>query len=473
MEILILRLKFFMIKYLNMIKLKFCGGVAGSVTGACYLLETEKTKILIDCGMFQGSRFTELSNNDPFSFNPSEVDAVVITHAHIDHTGRLPKLYRDGFRGKIYGTAPTLDFTHELLRDSEHVIREEAEREGLQPFYNLDDLEKTFELTEPKTYGEEVIVSDEVKFVLRNAGHILGSSIIEVFAKESSGKVVKVVFSGDLGNYPAPLIEDTEFIEDADYIIVESAYGDRLHEAVEKRKDRLEDIIEETVNKGGVIMIPAFATERTQELLFELNELVENGRVKRVPIFVDSPLAIKITEIYRKYKNFYDEEAQRLIKKGDDIFSFPGLKFTRTVDESKAIFNIQGSKVIIAGSGMSNGGRIIHHEKHYLPDKNSTLLIIGYQIKGSLGRRLVEGEKEVSILGDRVPVRARIATIGGYSAHSDQSQLLKWLTPMRHTAKKIFVVQGDQEAADALSRIIRDQIAVKAYHPEMNEEFVL
>lgn len=456
-----------------MVKLKFCGGVAGSVTGACYLLETEKTKILVDCGMFQGSRFTELSNNDPFPFNPNEVDAVVITHAHIDHTGRLPKLYKDGFRGKIYGTAPTLDFTHELLKDSEHVIREEAEREAKQPFYNLDDLEKTFTLADSKKYGEEVKVSDEIRFILRNAGHILGSSIVEVFTKDSAGKTLKVVFSGDLGNYPAPLIEDTEFIEDADYIIVESAYGDRVHENVEKRKDVLEDIIEETVNRGGVIMIPAFATERTQELLFELNELVENGRIKRVPIFVDSPLAIKITEIYRRHKDFYDQEAKRLIGKGDDVFSFPGLKFTRTVDESKAIASVQGPKVIIAGSGMSNGGRIIHHEKHYLPDVNSTLLVIGYQVKGSLGRKLVDGEKEVTILGERVHVRARIASIGGYSAHSDQKQLLQWLSPMRHTAKKVFVVQGDKEAADALSQLIKDQIAMEACHPEMNEEFVL
>lgn len=443
------------------------------MTGACYLLETEKTKILVDCGMFQGSRFTELSNNDPFPFNPSEVDAVVITHAHIDHTGRLPKLYKDGFRGKIYGTAPTLDFTHELLKDSEHVIREEAEREAKQPFYNLDDLEKTFTLAESKKYGEEVKVSDEIRFILRNAGHILGSSIVEVFTKDSTGKTLKVVFSGDLGNYPAPLIEDTEFIEDADYIIVESAYGDRVHENVEKRKDVLEDIIEETVNRGGVIMIPAFATERTQELLFELNELVENGRIKRVPIFVDSPLAIKITEIYRRHKDFYDQEAKRLIGKGDDVFSFPGLKFTRTVDESKAIANVQGPKIIIAGSGMSNGGRIIHHEKHYLPDVNSTLLVIGYQVKGSLGRKLVDGEKEVTILGERIHVRARIASIGGYSAHSDQKQLLQWLSPMRHTAKKVFVVQGDTEAADALSQLIKDQIAMEACHPEMNEEFVL
>lgn len=456
-----------------MVKLKFCGGVAGSVTGACYLLETEKTKILVDCGMFQGSRFTELSNNDPFPFDPSEVDAVVITHAHIDHTGRLPKLYKDGFRGKIYGTAPTLDFTHELLKDSEHVIREEAEREAKQPFYNLDDLEKTFTLADQKKYGEEVQVSDEIRFVLRNAGHILGSSIVEVFTKDSAGKTLKVVFSGDLGNYPAPLIEDTEFIEDADYIIVESAYGDRVHENTEKRKDVLEDIIEETVNRGGVIMIPAFATERTQELLFELNELVENGRIKRVPIFVDSPLAIKITEIYRRHKDFYDQEAKRLIGKGDDVFSFPGLKFTRTVDESKAISSTPGPKIIIAGSGMSNGGRIIHHEKHYLPDANSTLLIIGYQVKGSLGRKLVDGEKEVTILGERIHVRARIASIGGYSAHSDQKQLLQWLSPMRHTAKKVFVVQGDKEAADALSQLIKDRIAVEAYHPEMNEEFVL
>ncbi len=456
-----------------MIKLKFCGGVAGSVTGACYLIETNNTKILVDCGMFQGSRFSEFSNSDPFPFNPKDVSAVIVTHAHIDHSGRLPKLVRDGFGGKLYGTEPTLDFAHTLLNDSEHVIKEEAKREGLQPFYTLKDVAKTFELTNPKKYNEEVVVSEDIRFILRNAGHILGSSIVELFVKNSKGKEIKIVFSGDLGNYPAPVIGQTEFIDDADYVLVESAYGDRIHETTKKRKDILEDVIEETINKGGVLMIPAFATERTQELLYELNELVENGRIARVPIFLDSPLAIKITEIYKRHESYFDKKTKHLIETGDDIFNFPGLKFTSDTEESKAIVRHEGAKIIIAGSGMSNGGRIVHHEINYLPDPKNTLLIIGYQVRGSLGRRLLDGEKEVRILGRKVLVRAKIINIGGYSAHADQKQLLNWLSPMRHTAKRIFVVQGEEKAAAALSQHIKDELAAESEAPIMNQEVFL
>ena len=348
-----------------MAKLKFCGGVSGSVTGACYLIETETTKVLVDCGMFQGSRFSEDLNSKDFPFNPKEVDVLIVTHAHIDHSGRIPKLYRDGFRGKIYATAPTLEFSHVLLLDSEHVIREEAKRWGFEPFYNREDVENSVKLMEPKKYGEEVVVSDDIRFVLRNAGHILGSSIVQLFVKDETGKEIKMVFSGDLGNYPTPIIGSTEFIADADYLLVESAYGDRLHESTKERKDKLEDVIEETIKAGGTLMIPAFAAERTQELLFELNELVEHGRIKRIPIYLDSPLAIKITEIYKKHKEFFDGDTRHLMEKDGDIFDFEGLHFTPDTEQSKAIDKDNESKIIIAGSGMSNGGRIVHQNQKY------------------------------------------------------------------------------------------------------------
>jgi len=456
-----------------MIKLKFCGGVAGSVTGACYLLSTKNTKVLIDCGMFQGSRFAELNNFDPFPFNPAELSAVIVTHAHIDHSGRLPKLARDGFSGKLYGTDPTLDFAQVLLNDSEHILREEAKREGIEPAYTLKDVEKIFKFADPKRYGEEIVVSDDIRFVLRNAGHILGSAIVELFVKNGQGNEIKIVFSGDLGNYPAPVIGDTEFIEDADYLLVESAYGDRLHENLKERKDMLEDVIEETIKKGGVLMIPAFATERTQELLYELNELVENGRIDRVPVFLDSPLAIKITEIYKRQESYFDKKTKHLIETGDDVFNFPGLKFTPSTDESKNIARQQGPKIVIAGSGMSNAGRIVHHETNYLPDPNSTLLIIGFQVKGSLGRRLLEGAKKVRILGREVNVNAKVVNIGGYSAHADQKQLLNWISPMRHTLKKVFVVQGDEDASKTLAQKVRDELALSAETPEINQEVFL
>ncbi|MBI3671740.1 MBL fold metallo-hydrolase [Candidatus Azambacteria bacterium] len=456
-----------------MIKIKFCGGVAGSVTGACYLIETKSTKVIVDCGMFQGSKFSEFSNSDPFAFNPSEVEAMILTHAHIDHCGRVPKLVRDGFKGKIYGTSPTLDFAHTLLNDSEHVIKEEARREGLQPFYTIKDVEKAFEMAAPKNYDEEVVVSSDVRFFLRNAGHILGSSIIELFVKNGSDKEIKIVFSGDLGNYPAPVIGETRFIDDADYILIESAYGDRFHEDNKKRKDLLEDVIEETVNKGGTLMIPAFATERTQELLYEMNELVEHGRIARMPIFLDSPLAIKITDIYKRHEDYFDKKTQHLIASGDDVFNFPGLKFTPSVEESKAIGRHEGPKIIIAGSGMSNGGRIIYHEAKYLSDPRNTLLIIGFQVKGSLGRKLLDGEKEVRILGQNIQVKAKVVHIGGYSAHADQKQIIEWLSPMRHTAKKVFVVQGEHTAAEALIQRIKDELAMDAQMPDMNQEVFL
>jgi len=456
-----------------MATLKFYGGVSGSVTGACYLVESENTKILVDCGMFQGSRFSEQLNSEDFPFNPKEVNAMVLTHAHIDHSGRIPKLFRDGFKGRIFGTAPTLDFSSALLMDSEHVIREEAKREHTQPFYNIDDVKGASNLMEAKKYGEEVVVSEEIRFILRNAGHILGSAIVELFVKNVEGKEIKVVFSGDLGNSPAPIIGATEVIQEADYVLVESAYGDRLHETKKERKDILEDVIEETIKAGGVLMIPAFAAERTQELLFELNELVEHGRIERVPVFLDSPLAIKITEIYKRHYEFFDEKAKHLLKTDNDIFDFEGLHFTKDVEDSKAIAVHQGPKIVIAGSGMSNGGRILHHEKNYLPDPASTLLIVGFQVKGSLGRRLLEGAKEVNIFRQKVQVRARVTNIRGYSAHADQQQLLDWLSNMKHTVKKVFVVQGDAEASEALAVAARDKLAVDASVPQVGDEIVL
>src|SRR3989344_3986983 len=265
-----------------MAKITFCGG-AGMVTGSCYLIEAGKTKILVDCGMVQGSRFAESLNADPFPFVAKDISAVVVSHAHIDHTGRLPKLYKDGFRGKVYGTGPTLDFAHVMLLDSEHVIRSEAEREGMQPIYNLKDVEMLFTLVAYTPYDETVVISEDVSFRMRDAGHILGSSITEVFLKNEKGEPRKKVFSGDLGNSPTPLLRDAYVEKEADYLVVESTYGDRGHETKEERKDLLEDVIEETIRNSGVLMIPVFATERTQELLFEFNELVEHGRGPIVP----------------------------------------------------------------------------------------------------------------------------------------------------------------------------------------------
>lgn len=455
-----------------MAKITFCGA-AGMVTGSCYLIETKNTKILVDCGMIQGSRFAESLNTDPFPFDTKEISAVIISHAHIDHTGRLPKLYKEGFRGKVYGTGPTLDFAHVLLLDSEHVIRSEAQREGTQPIYNLKDVEMLFTLIEYTSYSDMVVISEDISFRLFDAGHILGSSIIELFVKNENGETRKIVFSGDLGNSPTPLLRDTYVEKDADYLVVESTYGDRVHETQKARKDLLEDIIEETIRDNGVLMIPVFSTERTQELLFEFNELVEHGRVPVVPVFVDSPLAIKITEIFKKYPDFYNREAARLRRSGDDLFNFPGLRFTPTIDDSKSINSVKPPKIIMAGSGMSHGGRIMYHEKLYLSNPRNTLLIIGYQVRGSLGRRLLDGEKMVKIMGAEIPVRAKIKRISGYSAHADQAKLIDWVNPMRISLKKVFVTHGEEESSAAFVQILKDSFALDAYAVKLGDSFEL
>lgn len=441
------------------------------VTGANYLLESDSgTKILVDCGLHQGSSYCEKHNFEPFPYKPSEIEAVFVTHAHIDHIGRLPKFYKDGFRGKIYSTRPTKDFAELLLLDSEHILRQEAERQKKPPLYDINDVNEVMKLWEKRSYHEKTTVGDfEIEFY--DAGHILGSASILVVA---GGK--KIVFSGDLGNTPSPLIKNTEYFDEADYTLIESTYGARVHEAPDKRKDILEDLIEETVRAGGVLMVPAFALERTQELLFELNELAENGRIPNVPVFIDSPLAIKLTAVYQKYSvdpNYFNRETIDLIKGGDAIFNFPGLRMTLTTQQSKEINNVAAPKVIIAGAGMSNGGRILHHERRYLSDPKSTILFIGYQARGSLGRQILDGAKSVKIFGETVAVNCRTKTISGYSAHADQPQLLNWLSPMRTALKKVFIVQGEEEEANALSQKIKDELAIGTEVPILGQTVVL
>jgi metallo-beta-lactamase family protein len=446
-------------------KLTFYGGVK-EVTGANYLLESGDTKILIDCGLHQGGSFCEKHNWEPFKYNPEEIAAVFLTHAHIDHSGRLPKLLKERFKGRVYSTPPTKDFANLLLLDSEHVLVDEATRFKKPALYTVRDIEELMTRWEDVPYGKEITVGP-FKITFRSAGHILGSSIVVI---EAEGK--KIAFSGDLGNSPAPIIGAYDVLgDDIDYCVVESTYGDRIHPEI--AGGMVEDVIEDTVKAGGVLMIPAFAMERTQKLLFEINELIENGRVPMVPVFLDSPLAIKVTDVYKKYKDYFDEKTMHLLKGDNLLFDFPGLKKTFTTDESKKINDTPAPKIIIAGSGMSQGGRILHHEKRYLADPKSTILFIGYQAKNSLGRKVLDGEKEVKIHGEMVPVRCRIVQIHGYSAHADQKQLLEWLRPMRLSLKKIFVVQGEEEASLAVSRKIIDELAVRAEIPQEDTPYEL
>lgn len=439
-------------------------GASEEVTGSNYLLETANTKILIDCGLLQGGRFVNPENYQPFPFDAKSIDAVFVTHAHIDHTGKIPKLYKEGFRGAIYSTAPTKDFSEQLLIDSEHLLRRDAMEQHVEPIYSLDDINHSMKLWKEVGYHEKVHLKDfEIEFF--DAGHILGSSFIVVTEKES-GK--RIAFSGDLGNQPAPLVKDTEQVEDIDYLLVESTYGDRVHDNPATRKDRLEDVIEDAMRLKGVLLIPAFAMERTQELLYELNSLVEQGRVPGAPVYVDSPLAIKLTALYKKYSQdpmYFDEEAVKEATEGKEFFDFPRLHFTLTTEQSKSINEAPAPKIIIAGSGMSNGGRILHHELRYLPDPNTTILFIGYQAKGTLGRTILDGAKVVRIMGEEVPVRCNMATISGYSAHADQPLLLQWIAPMRRSLKKIFVIHGDVDQMEPFAQKIRDEYAIDAVIP--------
>ena len=445
-------------------KLTFYGGVK-EVTGSNYLLEHEGTKILVDCGLKQGDTFSEKQNWDPFPYDPKEISAVILTHAHIDHSGRLPKLAKEGFAGTVYSTFPTRDFAHLLLLDSEHLLAQTAERHGKEPLYAADDVEKLMRHWHAVNFHEQ-FAAGPFQITLYNSAHILGSSIVVI---EAAGK--KIVFSGDLGNSPAPIIGSPEAVEEADYCVIESTYGNIVREP--HKEGLIEDAIEETVHAGGTLLIPAFAMERTQKLLFEIDELAEHGRIPKVPIFLDSPLAIKITEVYKRYQNYFDKKTANLLKGDNLLFDFPGLQKTLATEESKSINSVRPPKIIIAGSGMSQGGRILHHEKRYLPDPKSAILFIGYQSQNSLGRRIQEGAKSVQIHGEEVPVRCRVITLSGYSAHADQRQLLEWIGPMRFSLKKLFVVQGEEEQGKALVQKIINDLAIHAEIPAAAQAYEL
>ncbi len=453
----------------NGMKLTFCGG-AKIVTGSNYLLESGDTKILVDCGLNQGERFCEELNYEGFPYDPRDVEAVFVTHAHIDHIGRIPKLVKEGFGGMIYSTEPTKDFAGPMLLDTAHVFGEDAESKGHRPLYGDDDIERTIARWSGVKYHEAVTVGPfTVEFI--NAGHILGSASLVVSVE---GK--RIVFSGDLGNNPSPLITATEYPADIDYALIESAYGDRIHEDLDKRKEILKEDVGKAVAAGGVLMIPAFALERTQEMLFELNGIIERREIPQVPVFVDSPLAITLTDVYKKYSSdpmYFNRDIIALVRSGADVFDFPGLKMTLTKEESKKINDVPPPKIVIAGAGMSNGGRILHHEVRYLSDPRSTLLIVGYQSVRSLGRRLLDGEKRVEILGQEVEVKAKVLSLSGYSAHADQNQLLAWVSYLAGTVKKIFVVQGDGNASDVLAEKITEKFGVAAAVPSLKESVLL
>ncbi len=457
-----------------MLNLSFLGGT-GEVTGANYLLEygadppvggKKSLKILVDCGLFQGSRLCESKNREAFPYKPVDIDALIVTHGHLDHIGRVPKLVREGFRGKIYSTFPTRDFSELMLTDSLDVLAREAKREGKGPFYSEKDIEDSMALWQPVLYNKEFEIAG-LTAIFRDAGHILGSAMVELKVGEK-----KIIFTGDLGNPPMPLLCEPYKFTETDYLIIESTYGDKKHEDCSERKLKLERVIEDAIAHKGVLMIPAFSIERTQELLFEMNDLTEHGRIPAVPVFLDSPLAIQATGIYKKYEDYYNKEAKYIIGSGDDVFKFPGLRFTLKSKESIAIKDVPPPKIIVAGSGMSTGGRIVHHERLYLPDAKNTLLLICYQTAGSLGRLLQDGADMVDIYGETVPVRAKIETIQGYSSHPDFDGLFSFVEKISDI-KKAFVVQGEPRASSFFTQRLRDYLGVDACVPKAGDVFSL
>jgi len=455
-----------------MIKLSF-HGACREVTGSCNLLEHEGQKFLVDCGIFQGERFAAERNLEDFHFDPAEIEYVFLTHAHVDHCGRLPKLYKDGFRGKIFCTEPTRDLAEIMLLDAARIIAHEALASGHEALYTEEDVAGLMNHFEILPYDQMSFIDDNIKLKFRDAGHILGSAFIELYIADE-GRTKKIIFSGDLGNSPSPIIRDLEFADGADFVITESTYARGVHETKEEGINKLRQAIIETVGLGGVLMIPIFVIEKTQEILFELNYLMENRKIPRVPIFLDSPLAIKAVEIYRHYEDLYNRNSWNLIKSGDDIFDFPGLKFTLTKDESKKINVTQPPKVILASSGMCVGGRIPFHLKLNLDNKLNQLLFVAYQAQGSLGRKILQGDKTVFVDDQSVEVLAKISVINSFSSHADSPRIMNWLSHIKSPkSATIFVNHGEEESSNVLAEKITQELKIKPIVPELGMVYEL
>lgn len=446
-------------------RLSFYGGT-GTVTGANFLLEDGDFKILVDCGLEQGSRFADLSNREDFPYDPASIKMLFVTHSHIDHIGRIPKLVKDGFRGVIYSTPETLKISRLLLDDALMLLDQEARHEGILPLYEKKDVESAMSLWQEIAYHSPRDIGNDIKVNFKDVGHVLGASMIE-FTKNGR----KIVFTGDLGNTPTPLLKDTEEITDANYMIMESVYGDRNHEPKDERRNHLRDVIKKITKMKGTLLIPAFSLERTQVLLYEINNMVEGGEIESIPVFLDSPLAIKVTDIYKHSFDDFNSKVQEQILGGDDIFKFPKLKFTLLPKDSQRIISTPNPKIVIAGSGMSTGGRIISHEKNYLSDPNNTILFIGYQAPGSLGRIIQDGAKEVDIYGEKIKIRANIESISGYSSHKDSEHLIEFVSKTVGTVEKVFVVMGEPKSALFLTQRLRDYLNVDAVAPSKGESF--
>jgi len=465
------------------IKLSFLGA-AQNVTGSQYLIETNNVKFLVDCGLYQERELTG-RNWSPFSTPPGSLDAVLLTHAHLDHCGLLPRLVREGFNRAIYCTGATSEITRIMLLDSGKIQEEDADfkrrrhqkesRKGPYPeipLYTRDDAEAVSPLFSPVKYGQAVKIGDGVEAAFYDAGHVLGSSMIRLKI-EQDGEARTIIFSGDIGRRNKPILNDPTFFDEADYVIVESTYGDRLLEPPQDAADQLAGAINATVKRGGKIVIPSFALERSQEILYYLNKFLLEGRIPRLRVFVDSPMAVEVTGVFERHPELFDEEMKKLLRQQNSPFDFPGLNLVGTVDESKAINRIDGSAIIIAGSGMCTGGRIKHHLVNNISKEESTVLFVGYQAAGTLGRQIVDGAKRVRILGQYYPVKAGIVQLNGFSAHADKNGLLRWLSSLRKPPRRVFVTHGELDASQHLAGLIRSRRGWEALVPRYQEQVFL
>ncbi|MBN1351800.1 MBL fold metallo-hydrolase [candidate division KSB1 bacterium] len=463
-------------------KLAFLGA-AQNVTGSKYLIEANGSRLLVDCGLYQEREYRN-RNWEPFPVSPDSIDAVLLTHAHLDHCGYLPKLFHDGFKGEIYCTAATSEIAEIVLLDSAHIQEEDVEfkrnrhqREGrkgphpLIPLYTQDDAKGCISLLTSVDYDKPVNVGKGIEASFHDAGHILGSSMIRLRVTQD-GESRTILFSGDVGRWNKPILLDPTLFENADYVLVESTYGDRLHPDNEDISKLLADVINTTHRAGGNICIPSFAVERAQEVLYHLNKLLIANRIPHLMVFIDSPMAINVTRVFQKHTELYDEEMMALMRRDESPFDFPGLKMTKTVNESKAINHIKGTVIIIAGSGMCTAGRIKHHLVQNISRPESTVLFVGYQARDTLGRHILDGAKDVRILGQRHRVRAKIEAIQGFSAHADRDELFKWLSALKNPPRQLFITHGESDAAERFATFMREKtdwhVSIPNYCDEVN-----
>ena len=467
-------------------------GATKIVTGSNFLVEAAGKKFLVDCGLYQGKAELEEQNYREFDYNPAEIDFMLLTHAHIDHSGRIPKLYNDGFKGPIYAHKATCDLCQIMLPDSGHIQEMEAEwknkkriRKGQPtrgPLYTAEDALKCMEIFVPVKYDEIIQVSENIYVRFNDAGHMLGSSTIEIWAKED-GKETKAVFSGDLGNNDIPLLSEPTMIDNCDYLVMESTYGSRLHIRNDQKAELFLKIVSETIDNGGTVVIPSFAVGRTQEILYEINKIKENRHdeeflreyrtLMKVPVYVDSPLAISATQVFKENMDLFEDEVKEEMERGNNPLEFPGLKFTQTADESKALNESDEPSIIISASGMCDVGRIKHHLKHNIWNPKSTILFVGYQAPGTLGYEIVNGAKKVTIFGEEFAVNARIEYIEGYSGHADQEGLMNFVYSFYNKPKHIFLVHGEEESQEVLRNKILENTGIGVTIPEYGETYQL